>query len=311
MKDRMIVVGSVALDSIQTPFGKINRGVGGSSVYSSLAASFFTDVSIIGVVGKDFPEDFLKKMSKRGISPDGIKRVPGKTFFWRGKYSWDLSTAITLDTQLNVFEKFSPSVPEDLRNSKYLFLANIDPVLQKKVLGQMKSPKSGKYTALDTMNFWIESKKKKIGALLPGLDAILINEAEIRQYTGEHNIIKAAKKLLKAGVKTVVVKKGEYGVGCFSKAGMFFLPAYPLEDAVDPTGAGDSFAGAFMGYLASSGKITWGSIKKAAAYGTVISSFTVSGFGVNGLINLKKSDVNKRYKEFVKLVHFEEVRRNK
>ncbi len=308
MKDSIIVVGSVALDSIQTPFGKINRGVGGSSVYSSLAASFFAKVAVIGVVGKDFPEDFLKKMKKRGINTDGIKRVPGKTFFWRGKYSWDLSTAITLDTQLNVFEKFDPSVPEDLRNSKYLFLANIDPVLQKKVLRQMKFPKTGKYTALDTMNFWIESKKKKIGALLPDLDAILINEAEIRQYTGEHNIIKAAKKLLKAGVKTVVVKKGEYGVGCFSKNEMFFLPAYPLEDAVDPTGAGDSFAGAFMGFLASSEKITWGRIKKAAAYGTVISSFTVSGFGVNGLINLKKSDINKRYKEFVKLVHFEEVK---
>ncbi|MEA2081577.1 MAG: PfkB family carbohydrate kinase [Elusimicrobiota bacterium] len=311
MKNEIIIVGSVALDSIQTPFGKINRGVGGSSVYSSLAASFFTPVAVIGVIGRDFPEDFLKKMNKKGINTDGIKRVPGKTFFWRGKYSWDLSTAITLDTRLNVFEKFSPFVPEDLRRSKHLFLANIDPVLQKKVLSQMKTPKAGKYIALDTMNFWIESKKKKIGALLPGLDALLINEAEIRQYTGEHSIIKAAKLLLRKGVKTVVVKKGEYGVGCFSKKGMFFLPAYPLEDAVDPTGAGDSFAGAFMGYLASSGKITWGRIKKAAAYGTVMSSFTVSGFGVNGLVDLKKSDVSKRYKEFVKLVHFEEVKKGR
>ncbi|MBA3052102.1 MAG: PfkB family carbohydrate kinase [Candidatus Omnitrophota bacterium] len=308
MKENIIVVGSVALDSITTPFGKIDRGVGGSSVYSSLAASFFSPVAIIGVVGADFPEDFLKKMNKKGINTDGIKREPGKTFFWRGKYSWDLSTAISLDTQLNVFEKFDPSVPEALRGSKHLFLANIDPVLQKKVLKQMKFPKSGGYKALDTMNFWIESKKKHIGALLPGLDAILINEAEIRQYTGEHNIIKAARQLLKKGVKTVVVKKGEYGVGCFSKKGMFFLPAYPLEDAVDPTGAGDSFAGAFMGYLASSGKITWSSIKKAAAYGTVISSFTVSGFGVKGLMDLKKSEVDKRYREFVKLVHFEEVK---
>ncbi|MBU3956459.1 sugar kinase [bacterium] len=308
MKDRIIIVGSVALDTIQTPFGKITRGVGGSSVYSALAASFFAPAAVIGVVGEDFPDDFLKKMEKRGIKTDGIKKVPGKTFFWKGKYSWDLSTAITLDTQLNVFEKFNPSVPEDLRSSRYLFLANIDPVLQKKVLEQMASPKSAKYTALDTMNFWIESKKKKIGALLPGLDAILINEAEIRQYTGEHSIIKAAKKLLKTGVQTVVVKKGEYGVGCFSKAGMFFLPAYPLEDAVDPTGAGDSFAGAFMGYLASEGKATWANIKKAAAYGTVISSFTVSGFGVNGLLNLKKSEVIKRYGEFVRLVHFEDVK---
>jgi sugar/nucleoside kinase (ribokinase family) len=307
MKEHMIVVGSVALDSITTPFGRINRGVGGSSVYAALAASFFSPVAVIGVVGADFPEDFLKKMNKKGINTDGIKREPGRTFFWRGKYSWDLSTAISLDTQLNVFETFAPSVPEALRSSKHLFLANIDPLLQKKVLRQMKSPKSGGFKALDTMNFWIESKKKHIGALLPGLDALLINEAEIRQYTGEHNIIKAAKQLLKKGVKIVVVKKGEYGVGCFSKNGMFFLPAYPLEDAVDPTGAGDSFAGAFMGYLASAGKTGWSSIKRAVAYGTVISSFTVSGFGVQRLADLKKSEVNRRYREFVKLVHFEEV----
>jgi len=302
--NRIVAVGSLARDSIETPFGKVENTVGGSSVYFSLAASFFAPVAVIGVVGDDFPESFIKKLSKRGIDVSGIERAKGKTFLWKGRYSWDLNTAETLDTQLNVFQNFSPKIPAPLLTSKFLFLANIDPVLQMKVLNKMKK-NNRCFTGGDTMNFWIESKKQSLARLVSKLDALMINEAEIRQFTSQNNIIKAAKSILAKGVDIVVVKKGEYGVSCFTRNNMFFLPAFPLEDAVDPTGAGDSFAGGFMGYIAKTGNLTWQSVKKAVAYGTVMSSFTVSGFGVKRLLSLRPSELKKRYDDFVKMVHFE------
>jgi len=306
-QERLVVVGSVAKDSIETPFGKVENAVGGSSIYFSLAASFFTPVAVIGVVGDDFPESFIKKLSKRGIDVSGIERAKGKTFLWKGKYSWDLNTAETLDTQLNVFQNFSPKIPGQFLASRFLFLANIDPVLQMKVLNKMKK-NNRCFAGGDTMNFWIESKKKSLTRLVSKLDALMINEAEIRQFTSRHNIIKAAKSILAKGVKIVVVKKGEYGVSCFTKNNMFFLPAFPLEDAVDPTGAGDSFAGGFMGYIAKTGNLAWQNVRRAIAYGTVMSSFTVSGFGVSRLLSLKQTELRKRYGNFVKMVHFEKFK---
>ncbi|PIU18116.1 MAG: sugar kinase [Elusimicrobia bacterium CG08_land_8_20_14_0_20_44_26] len=302
MTNRVVIVGSVAKDSIETPFGRVANTVGGSCVYSSIAASFFAPAAVIGVVGEDFPKAFLKKMSARGIDVKGIKIAEGKTFFWRGKYSSDLNTAETLETQLNVFGNFSPEIPAEYLPEKYLFLANIDPELQIKVLEKMKTSGKCRFAAGDTMNFWIGGKKKKLEKLFSHLEALLINEAEIRQFTGEHNIIKAVKRILALGVKVVVVKKGEYGAACFMKNRMFFLPAYPLRNAVDPTGAGDSFAGAFMGFLAGNGETNWDNIKKAAVYGAVVSSFTVSGFGVSRLMTLTKKELAKRYADFVNLI---------
>ena len=307
MKNRIVAVGSVAKDSIETPFGKVENTVGGSSVYFSLAASFFAPVAVIGVIGGDFPAGFLKKLSKRKIDVSGIEKAEGKTFLWKGRYSWDLNTAETLDTQLNVFQNFSPKIPAPLLSSKFLFLANIDPVLQMKVLNRMRK-NNGCFVAGDTMNYWIENRRKALERIIPKLDALMINEMEIREFTAQHNIIKAAKSILSKGVKIVVVKKGEYGVSCFTKAGMFFLPAFPLEDAVDPTGAGDSFAGGFMGYIAKTGSVAWQSIRKAVAYGTVMSSFTVSGFGVKRLLSLRPQELKKRYGDFVKMVHFEKFK---
>lgn len=303
----IVAVGSVAKDSIETPFGKVENVVGGSSVYFSLAASFFVPVAVIGVVGDDFPESFIKKLSKRGIDVSGIERAKGKTFLWKGRYSWDLNTAETLDTQLNVFQNFSPEIPGQFLASRFLFLANIDPVIQMKVLNKMK--KNNKcFVGGDTMNYWIENKRKSLLRVVSKLDALMINEAEIREFTSQHNIIKAAKSIIAKGVKIVVVKKGEYGVSCFTRNSMFFLPAFPLEDAVDPTGAGDSFAGGFMGYIAKTGNLAWQSVRRAIAYGTVMSSFTVSGFGVNRLLSLKQQEIRKRYRNFVKMVHFEEFK---
>jgi len=307
MKNRIVAVGSVAKDSIETPFGKVENTVGGSSVYFSLAASFFAPVAVIGVIGGDFPAGFLKKLSKRKIDVSGIEKAEGKTFLWKGRYSWDLNTAETLDTQLNVFQNFSPKIPAPLLSSKFLFLANIDPVLQMKVLNRMRK-NNGCFVAGDTMNYWIENRRKALERIIPKLDALMINEMEIREFTSQYNVIKAAKSILSKGVKIVVVKKGEYGVSCFTKAGMFFLPAFPLEDAVDPTGAGDSFAGGFMGYIAKTGSVAWQSIRKAVAYGTVMSSFTVSGFGVKRLLSLRPQELKKRYGDFVKMVHFEKFK---
>ncbi len=307
MKNRIVAVGSVAKDSIETPFGKVENTVGGSSVYFSLAASFFAPVAVIGVIGGDFPAGFLKKLSKKKIDVSGIEKAEGKTFLWKGRYSWDLNTAETLDTQLNVFQNFSPKIPAPLLSSKFLFLANIDPVLQMKVLNRMRK-NNGCFVAGDTMNYWIENRRKALERIIPKLDALMINEMEIREFTSQYNVIKAAKSILSKGVKIVVVKKGEYGVSCFTKAGMFFLPAFPLEDAVDPTGAGDSFAGGFMGYIAKTGSVAWQSIRKAVAYGTVMSSFTVSGFGVKRLLSLRPQELKKRYGDFVKMVHFEKFK---
>jgi sugar/nucleoside kinase (ribokinase family) len=304
---RIIVVGSIARDWIKTPFGKIDGAVGGSSIYFSLAASLFSPVGIVGVIGRDFPEKFLKKISRRKIDITGIKKESGETFRWKGEYSWDLNTAKTLDTRLNVFENFKPEIPEKFLSGGWLFLANIDPVLQADVLKKMKRTNPNCFVAGDTMNFWIEGKKKALSRVVSELDALLINEAEIRQFTREKNLIKAAESILKMGTGIVVVKRGEYGVSCFSKGRMFSLPAFPLGSPVDPTGAGDSFAGAFMGYIAKKGTSAWRNFKKAVAWGVVVSSFTVEGLGVSKLLSVGKREINSRYRKFVRMVHFEKI----
>jgi len=306
---KVIIVGSVALDSISSPFGKVERTVGGSAIYASLSASLFSSAGIVGVVGRDFPKGFLSRLKRRKIDASGIKFEKGKTFFWRGKYSWDLNTAHTLDTQLNVFANFKAEIPSDFLKEEFLFLANIDPVLQLEVLKKMKKSGGAKFVAGDTMNFWIERKKKELKKVISLLDVFLLNEAELRQFTGEHNILKGIKEVfaMSKNLKGIVVKRGEYGTCFFMNNRMFFLPAFPLEDAVDPTGAGDSFAGAFMGWLASRKKINWDELKKAIVYGTIVASFTVSGFGTKALLSLKKSEISKRYRKFAKMVHFEKI----
>ncbi|MCD6413184.1 MAG: sugar kinase [Elusimicrobia bacterium] len=305
---KIVVVGSIARDWIKTPFARVSGGVGGSSIYFSLAASLFSPVGIVGVIGRDFPEKFLKKLSRRGIDTSGIKREKkGETFQWEGEYSWDLNIAKTIDTRLNVFAEFSPRIPAEFLSSEFLFLANIDPVLQMKVLKEVKNAAPKCFVAGDTMNFWIESKKRHLSHLIGKLDAMLINEAEIRQFTGMNNLIKAAGKIISMGAKIVVVKRGEYGVSCFSGNRIFSLPAFPLASPVDPTGAGDSFAGAFMGYIASCGSVSWKELKKAVAWGTVVSSFTVEGIGVRRLVSVGKNEINSRYRKFVRMVHFEKI----
>jgi len=304
MKEHIVIVGSVALDSITTPFGKINRGVGGSSVYSSLAASFFSPVAIIGVVGADFPGGFLAKLNKKGINTDGIKREPGKTFFWRGKYSWDISTAISLDTQLNVFEKFDPSVPEYLRASKHLFLANIDPVLQKKVLKQMKPRKSGGFTALDTMNFWIEHKREKVKEVIKKIDVLLLNDGEARELFEMPNLSRAGKSALGMGPRAVIIKKGEHGALLFTRAAHFSAPSYPLENVVDPTGCGDCFGGGLTGFLAKTDDVSEWNVRKAMIYGSAIASHNAEGFGLEVLKKISIVDVERRFNEFKSIREF-------
>jgi sugar/nucleoside kinase (ribokinase family) len=300
----LLVVGSVALDSLETPFGRREEILGGSAAYFSTCASFFGPTRVVAVVGEDFPEEHLEFLASRGADLDGLVRLPGKTFRWKGRYDFDLNTAHTLDTQLNVLASFKPVLPPAWRDTDFVFLGNIDPDLQQSVLDQVVAPK---FVACDTMNFWIDSKRDSLLKTLRRVDLLFVNDAEARQLAGEHNVVKAARKILHFGPKAVVVKRGEYGSLFFSGDEVFAASAYPLLDVFDPTGAGDSFAGGFMGYTARCGKVEPAVLRRAIVVGSVVASFTVEQFSLDRLRTLTAEEIRSRYAEAKQLAHFDDL----
>lgn len=298
----LAVIGTVAIDEVETPFGKRERAFGGSASYFSYAASFFSPVSLVAVVGKDFPQEFLEVLQERPIDLSHLERTDGETFFWRGRYRFDLNTAETLETRLNVLTDFAPQLRFET-SPEFLFLANIDPLLQEQVLNQAGKPKA-RFVACDTMNFWIEKKRPELLRVLARVDAIVINENEARQLAGESNLIRAAQKIHAWGPGKVILKKGEHGVLLFDEGKFFALPAYPLETVFDPTGAGDSFAGAMMGYLARSRDFSFENLKKAVAMGAVVASFTVEEFSLDRLRRLDLREIQERLEIFRKICSF-------
>lgn len=301
---RLLVVGSVALDSVRTPFGEVEEALGGSATYFSTSASYFTDVSLVAVVGHDFPQKHIDFLRMRKIDMNGLERQKGKTFRWKGQYSYALNEAQTLSTELNVFEHFKPKIPKDYKAAQVVFLANIDPDLQRDVLGQVENPK---LVAADTMNFWIESKFDSLLETLKLVDILLINDGEARQLTNEPTLVRAARKIFTCGPKTVVIKQGEYGVLMFTRDNTFSAPAYPLEQVFDPTGAGDTFAGGFMGYLSNTLDFSESSMRKAIVMGSVMASFNVEDFSLNRIRELDYKEIENRYREFRHLSHFEDL----
>lgn len=297
----ILVVGSLAYDTISTPAGKAERTLGGSANYFSLAASLYSKVRVVGVVGEDYAESDYALLSKRGVDTRGLQKQAGKTFHWTGQYKDDMNEAITLATDLNVFADFNPQIPAEYKNSKYVFLANIDPVLQLRVLEQIENPR---LVASDTMNFWISSKMPELKKVLAKVDVLLINEGEADAITKKTNAIASAQEILKFGPKAVVIKRGEYGFVLFTKEGYFILPAFPIAEVVDPTGAGDTFAGAFFGYLAKKDNgFDLATIKQACVQGVLLSSYTVQAFGVERLKNLTWAEVEARHAEYLKVTN--------
>ena len=300
----IVVVGTVAFDTVETPFGRGENVLGGSATYFSTSASFFTDVSLVAVVGEDFPDEHVQFLQSRAINTDGLQRIPGKTFHWTGKYGYDLNEAQTLDTQLNVLMEFRPDLPASYRDAEHLFLANIDPDLQMEVLEQVRKPK---LVACDTMNFWISSKPDALKKVLQKVDIVVINEGEARQFTNESNLVKAARQIISLGCKRLVVKRGEYGVLMFTADSVFAAPAYPLEEVFDPTGAGDTFAGGFMGYLANTGDLSEEGIRQAIVFGSVMASFNVEDFSLDRMKRLEYREIEARYKSFKALTSFRDI----
>ncbi len=298
----VLVVGSVALDSVETPFGKADEVLGGSATYFSASASHFTEVRLVGVVGDDYPVDRFEPLAARGVDLAGLQRAEGASFRWRGRYRHDLNTAETLETHLGVFSHFSPQIPEQFRSAPYVFLANIDPRLQLEVLSQVERPK---LVACDTMNFWIESRRPDLLELLERVDLITLNDAEARQLTEKSNLVQAARWILDRGPRHVIIKKGEHGAFMFTRETIFFAPAYPLESVFDPTGAGDSFAGGFMGYLARTGDLSETNMRRAVVYGSAMGSFAVEKFSIGRLLEISDGEIGERVREFRRLVEFE------
>jgi sugar/nucleoside kinase (ribokinase family) len=301
----LLVVGSVALDSVETPFGRREDALGGSATFFSTAASFFGPVSLIGAVGEDFPEEHVRFLEGRGVDLSGLQRVPGKTFRWKGRYAFDLNEAHTLDTQLNVFGQFRPELPGHLRRPDLLFLGNIHPDLQGLVLDQVAV--RPKLVALDTMNFWISGTREALLRTLARVDLLFVNDAEVRQLSGEHNVVKAARAVLAMGPKRVVVKRGEYGAVLFDGERVFAAPAYPLEDVFDPTGAGDSFAGGFMGFLARNGNGSVEALRQACIAGATLASFAVERFSLDRFRDLRAAEIDERFAAFGALTRFEKL----
>jgi sugar/nucleoside kinase (ribokinase family) len=300
----LTVVGSVAFDGLESPFGQRDKILGGAATHFSLSASFFTQVYAVGVVGGDFSEAEWDVFKRHNINTNDIEVVAdGKTFFWKGRYDYDMNTAHTLDTQLNVFETFNPRLSEESKNARLLFLANIQPTLQKDV--RMQS--NAQFVAMDTMNYWITSTKDALIETVKVVDCVIINDAEARQLTEEPNLIKATRKILDLGPKAIVIKRGEYGAALFTKDSYFAMPAYPLESVFDPTGAGDTFAGGFMGYLASQKEITEETMRRAMIYGSVMASFNVEKFGTERVDALDYPEINDRFRAFKRITHFEEI----
>ena len=300
----LLVVGSVALDSVETPFGLKEDVLGGSATYFSTSASFFTPAKVVAVVGEDFPEAHLHFLRARGVDLEGVTREKGRTFRWKGRYGWQLNEAETLDTQLNVFQSFSPKLPESYRDSQFVFLGNIHPELQSQVLDQVKGPK---LVAADTMNFWINGSRPALLKTLKRVDLLFVNDAEARQLSGEHNVVRAARGVLGMGPKRVVIKRGEYGALLFDQEHIFACPALPLAEVFDPTGAGDTFAGGFMGTLATAGKVDSSVLRRAMVMGGVMASFTVEKFSLERLREVNRHDIHARFAEFKRLTHFEEL----
>jgi sugar/nucleoside kinase (ribokinase family) len=298
----LLVVGSVAFDGIETPHGKRERTLGGAASYFALAASQFAPVRLVAIVGDDFTEKDAAVFRGRKIDLAGLERAPGKTFFWAGRYSQNMNERTTLVTELNVFGNFNPTLPATYTDSEFIFLGNIDPSLQLSVLKQVS--RKPKVIGLDTMNYWIERTPAELRETLKHTQILMINDDETRQLTGEHNLLRAAKRIFAMGPKTLVIKRGEHGALMVHNKFLFSVPAYPLEEVHDPTGAGDSFAGGFMGYLASAGKINEVTLRRAMVYGSVLGSFTVEKFGVERLANLKRKEIAARAKLFSKLTTF-------
>lgn len=294
----LLVVGSVALDSIFTPFGQTADALGGSAVYFSVAASLLHPVRVVGVVGSDYPVTELERLAPRGIDWSGVEHAEGESFRWKGKYSYDLQSRETLETRLGVFAAFEPKLPPAWRDAKYVFLGNIDPVLQLNVLAQMKSPE---LVVCDTMNYWIQSKKQDLLALMEQVDMLLVNDGEARELSGDWNIHRAGKWILARGPKRVVIKQGEHGALLIEPDRTFYVPAYPLEEVFDPTGAGDAFAGGFMGYLARMDSADSPALRRAMVYGAVMGSFAVEGFGIRGFETVDQKAVQQRVDGFVDL----------
>ena len=299
----VLVVGSVALDSVETPFGKASDVLGGSGTFFSASASHLSPVQLVGVVGSDYPLEQLEPLAKRGVDLAGLERAEGNSFRWRGRYRHDLNSAETLETHLGVFSNFRPKIPEQFRNAPFVFLANIDPRLQIEVLSQVKRPK---LVACDTMNFWIESRRPELITLLGQVDLITLNDGEARQLSEKTNLIKAARWIMDKGPTHVIIKKGEHGAFMFTRDTVFFAPAYPLEDVFDPTGAGDSFAGGFMGYLARTGDLSEANLRRAVIFGSAMGSFAVEKFSIERLLEITRKDIDARVGEFRRLVAFEE-----
>jgi sugar/nucleoside kinase (ribokinase family) len=304
----LVVVGSIAFDAVKTPFGEREKMLGGSAVHFSLAASFFTDVRVVGPVGDDFGDAEYEVLHRRGVNTDDIERVDGgQTFFWRGRYEYDLNTAHTEDTQLGVFGDFDPKLSDESRSTETLFLANIQPDLQRRV---RELCDGAKLAGLDSMNLWIETTRDSLVQTIGGVDLVFMNDAEIRMLTEEPNLVRAARKVMEMGPRVVVAKQGEYGAALFTQTGFFALPAYPLETVVDPTGAGDSFAGGFLGYLASHGNEAAndeGVLRRAMTYGSTLASFNVEEFGTERVSRLTREEIDQRFEEFRHITTIESV----
>jgi|AGTN01.1.fsa_nt_gi Sugar kinases, ribokinase family len=298
----LLAVGSVAIDSIKTPFGSRDRSLGGSATHFSVSASFFTDVAVVGVIGEDFTAEDESVFHEREINTNDLQRVPGgKTFFWAGEYGFDLNTAHTLDTQLNVFGDFNPKLSDEAKKSPYLFLGNIQPTLQREVRSQVDA----RFVAMDTMNLWIDIARDELIKTIGVVDALIINDAEARQLAQEPNLIKAAKAILEMGPKMLLIKRGEYGAALFTRDTYFATPAFPLENVFDPTGAGDSFAGGFMGYLAQTGNLEDMTVRRGIIYGSIMASFNVEEFSCDRLRRVKQEDIQNRLDQFNEFTYFD------
>ena len=296
----LLVVGSVALDSIFTPFGETADALGGSAVYFSVAGSLLHPVKVVGVIGSDYPSHELERLAPRGIDWSGVEQAEGESFRWKGKYSYDLQSRETLETRLGVFAQFQPKLPPGFRAAEYLFLGNIDPELQLGVLGQIERPK---LVVCDTMNYWIQGKKAVLMDLLSRVDVLMVNDSEARELSGDWNIHRAGRWILRQGPRRVVIKQGEYGALLIEPRRTFYVPAFPLESVYDPTGAGDAFAGGFMAYLARTGELSEDNIRRAMVYGAAMGSYAVEQFGIRGFERITLADVEERVRAFQDLTH--------
>lgn len=298
----LVVVGSVALDSVETPFGKREEVLGGSATFFSASASFFTQPRVVAVVGEDFPAGHLDFLSNRGVDLSGVTREPGRTFRWKGRYAGTLNEAETLDTQLNVFQSFAPKLPEAYRAAEYVFLGNIHPTLQAQVVAQVKAPR---LVAMDTMNFWIRGELGALKKTLGLVQVLFVNDAEAKELAGEHNVVRAARAILRMGPLRVVVKRGEYGALLFDGEDAFACPAFPVREVFDPTGAGDTFAGGFMGYVARRGSLTHGTLRQAMVMGSVMASFAVEKFSLDRLREVTEREIDERFAQVKRLTEFD------